>query len=75
MLIIIPHILEMMPSMLAKLRQMSFLLGFIFFTMLFVISIAPNLNFLQSANAAYIKAKPTSGGPSVKDSNLRVETE
>ena len=63
----------MMPSMLAKLRQMSFLLGFIFFTMLFVISIAPNLNFLQSANAAYIKAKPTSGGPSVKDSNLRVE--
>ena len=73
MLIIIPQILEMMSSIIAKLRHMPFLLGFIFFTMLFVISTVPNLNFLQSADAAYIKAKPTSSGPSIKDPNLRVE--
>lgn len=63
----------MMPSILVKLRPMSFLLELIFITMLFVISIVPDLNYLQNANAAYVKAKPTSGGPSVNDPNLKVE--
>jgi aldose sugar dehydrogenase len=30
-------------------------------------------NYFQNSNGAYVKAKPTSGGPTVNDPNLRVE--
>ncbi len=53
---------------------MPSLLGFIFITMLvFAITIVLNLNFLQNADAAYVKAKPISSGPSVNVPNLKVE--
>jgi len=29
--------------------------------------------YFQNSNRAYVKAKPTSGGPTVSDPNLRVE--
>ena len=35
--------------------------------------LVPNLNFLQNANAAYVKAKPISSGASVNVPNLKVE--
>lgn len=30
-------------------------------------------SYFQNINGAYVKAKPTSGGPTVNDPNLRVE--
>jgi glucose/arabinose dehydrogenase len=51
-----------------KLRYMSLLSALIFITVL-----VPNLNFLQNADAAYVKAKPISSGPSVNVPNLKVE--
>ena len=51
-----------------KLRYLSLLSALIFITML-----VPNLNFLQNANGAYVKAKPISSGASVNVPNLKVE--
>jgi glucose/arabinose dehydrogenase len=58
----------MMSPIQVKLRYMSLLSALIFITVL-----VPNLNFLQNADAAYVKAKPISSGPSVNVPNLKVE--
>ena len=58
----------MMSPIQVKLRYMPLLSALIFITVL-----VPNLNFLQNADAAYVKAKPISSGPSVNVPNLKVE--
>ena len=62
-----------MQSKIVKLYSTRLLPGLFFFMILLIGAMIVHPSYFRNVNGAYVKAKPTSGGPTVNDPNLRVE--
>jgi len=62
-----------MQNKIVNLYSARLLPGLFFFMILLIGAMIVHPSYFRNVNGAYVKAKPTSGGPTVNDPNLRVE--